>query len=413
MSRKKIVIAGCGPAGMMAAWQAAKNDADVLILEKMDKPGLKLCITGKGRCNLTNIADIPETINHFNANGKFLRQAFSYFFNSDLIDYFQDRGLKVIMERGGRIFPESGKAKDVLDVMLNCIDKNQVMINTKSPVHDLIIENSELKGVLARGKKILCDGVILATGGKSYPKTGSSGDGFALAKKAGHTIMPLLPALVPLTVDGLDLNSLSDLNLRNVKVYLSVNGKQIKHKFGELGFIDTGITGPVVLKLSHEIVQYIEKQKTVSLSLDLKPALDDKKLENRLLRDIATRGKETCPVFLRGLLPAPLIPICLDAAGISHDQYVSSITGQQRKAIRKWLKNFVIKIKGYRPLDEALVTAGGIDTKEINPRTMESRIVKRLYFAGEIIDIHADTGGFNLQAAFSTGWLAGRSAAKN
>ncbi len=395
----------------MAAGQAALGGAQVLVLEKMKQPGRKLCITGKGRCNLTNVAPLPDFIAHFGRKGSFLRQAFHRFFTPELIDFFQQRGLAVVTERGGRIFPASGKAAEVLAVFEEWLRECGVRINTGAAVEHLHIDNGVLSGISCQGKKIDCNALIVATGGASYPATGSSGDGYLLAQQAGHTLVPIRPALVPLVTRGDVTARMAGLQLRNVLVRLFVKGKKKTEAFGELAFMEFGLSGPVILTLSGQIVDALQADQEVSLVLDLKPALDDKKLDARLLRDFEKRRTETIASVLRGLLPQEMVPLALEEIDLASDRQVGTIRAAERKRLRLWLKNFPLQVTGYRPLAEAIVTAGGVDTTEVDPRTMESRRVRGLYFAGEVLDIQADTGGYNLQAAFSTGWLAGRSAA--
>ncbi len=411
MKPRKIIVIGGGPAGLMAAGQAALLGADTLLLEKMQRIGIKLCITGKGRCNITNIVEVTEFISHFGKTGRFLRQAFARFFNTDLIDFLAELGLEIVKERGGRVFPKSGKAPDVQRVLRDWNTKAQVKTEKSAAVTEIIIKNGQVSGVLCKGKIIEADAVILATGGASYPSTGSTGDGYALAEAAGHTIIPIRQALVPLQTKGNIAGKMDKLNLRNVAVRMFINGKKKKEAFGEIVFAKFGVTGPTILTLSGEAVDNLRASHRVSLSIDLKPALDDKKLDGRLLRDIQSRGKEEMSSFLRGLMPKQMIPVCLELTDIPRDRKVCDISAKERKRLRVWLKDFQLTVIGYRPFSEAIVTAGGVDTREINPKTMESKKTKGLFIVGEVLDIQADTGGYNLQAAFSTGWLAGRSAA--
>ena len=410
MEQKKIIVIGAGASGLMAAGRAAELGGQVLLLEKMKQSGRKLCITGKGRCNITNTAELHEFIAHFGKTGNFLRQAYSQFFNTDLMGFFESLGLQLVTERGGRVFPASGKAKDVRDVLLKWLKKHGVTIKPSSPVNTILIKNGQVTGVACHGRKYPCDAVILATGGASYPATGSTGDGYQFSESGGHTIIPTRPALVPLETSGDSTGKMPGLNLRNVKVSLFVNGKKKREAFGEVVFAKFGITGPAILTLSGEIVDLLEKQQQIELSLDLKPALDDKKLDARLIRDFTTRVKETLASVLRGLLPHEIIPVCLAETQLGADRTVTNITAAERRKLRLWLKDFRLKVTGHRPFSEAIITAGGINTKEIDPRTMESRFTKGLYIVGELLDIQADTGGYNLQAAFSTGWVAGGSA---
>lgn len=412
MTARKVIVIGGGAAGLMAAGQAAEAGADTLLLEKMKRPGRKICITGKGRCNITNIAEIADFIGHFGKTGNFLRQVFARFFNHELMEFFDGLGLKQVKERGGRVFPASGKAVEVLQVLLKWLKQCGVEIRESSPVEELVIEDGRIAGVIVQGRKIPCDAVILATGGASYPVTGSTGDGYRLAGTAGHKVVSIRPALVPLVTAGNITGRMAELNLRNIKVRMLVNGKKYKEAFGELVFSKFGLTGPVILTLSGYAVDALQNGQQVTFAIDLKPALDDNKLEARLLRDFASRGNEDCASLLRGLLPREMVPVCLELTKIPADRKVHSISSKERRRLRTWLKDFRLEVTGFRPFSEAIVTAGGVDTREIDPRTMESRLVKGLFIAGELLDIQGDTGGYNLQAAFSTGWLAGRRAAE-
>jgi predicted Rossmann fold flavoprotein len=418
----------------MAAGQAALCSAEVIILEKKYRPGRKLRITGKGRCNLTNKAPLPEFIDHFQSGGKFLRQSFARFFTPDLISFFDSIGVNTESERGGRVFPVDNDAKKVVDALARWVSDCGVKIYTRLPVKSLIVKDNRISGVRVQGDSDLHGGlsevkliesvgigsrgqrsgsVIIATGGASYPATGSTGDGYRLAKSVGHTIIPIRPSLVPIETLGTTAKRLQGLSLLNVNIRLSVEGKKKYEKFGEMLFTHFGLSGPIILSLSRQIVDACRLKKKVVLSIDLKPALDDQKLDRRLLRDLDTHGKQKFVNLLKNLLPRKLIPICLELTGINSDKPAHQITSAERRKLGRWLKDFRFEVSGYRPFEEAIITAGGISTKEINPRTMESKLVKGLYFAGEIIDIDADTGGYNLQAAFSTGWLAGQSAAKH
>ncbi|MCP4717273.1 MAG: NAD(P)/FAD-dependent oxidoreductase [Deltaproteobacteria bacterium] len=412
MPRRKIIVIGGGPAGLMAAGQAAEAGAEAHLYEKMKRPGRKLGITGKGRCNLTNSAEIDEFIEHFGATGPFLRQAFHRFCNIELIDFFQTHGLTVKKERGGRIFPAGDKASNVIAVLLKWLKRCNVRINTAAPVEKLLFNNGQVTGIITEGRSVTGDAVILTTGGASYPATGSTGDGYALARSAGHTIVPIRPALVPLETKEKIQKKMVGLILRNIRVSLFVNKKKQTEAFGELAFTEFGLSGPVILSLSGSIVDALRKKHTISVALDLKPALDEKKLDARLLRDCASRSTEEMHSVLRGLLPREMVSTCLKLTKIPPGLSAGALTAGQRKSLRIWLKDFRLNIIRARPLSEAIVTAGGVNTQEVDPRSMQSRIINNLYIAGELLDVHADTGGYNLQAAFSTGLLAGRSAAK-
>ncbi len=417
----RVIVVGGGAAGLMAAGQAAWLGAETLLLEKMDRPGRKLHITGKGRCNLTNIADLPDAIVHFGPKGRFLRQAFSRFFNFELVAFFEKLGVPTVTERGGRVFPASGQAQDVVEALVKWVGASGATIKTLSQVEKLLVKDGQVVGVQvsdssSRKKAVTMQKydakfVVVTTGGASYPATGSTGDGYRLAESVGHSIAPFRPALVPLETAGKIAERLQDLTLRNVAVRLLVNGKKKGEAFGEMVFTPFGVSGPVILSLSRQVVDFLSTGQKVVLSIDLKPALDEHKLDARLLRDLDAHGRKQFRTLLKGLLPGKMISVCIDLTGVEPDRAGHQVNAQDRKRLRKWLKDFRLVVTGPRPFSEAIVTAGGVDTREVDPRTMASRLVRGLYFAGEMLDIDADTGGYNLQAAFSTGWVAGRSVA--
>ena len=410
----------------MAAGQAAELGAETLLLEKMKRPGNKLRITGKGRCNLTNVTPLSEFIAHFGPNGRFLRQAFSRLFTPELVAFFEELGVRTVTERGGRVFPASGRAQDVVDALVRWVGERGVTLRTRSPVKQLLVEGGRVVGVRVSGSQVSsgkpgfssagqvyrADGVIVATGGASYPATGSTGDGYRLAAVVGHTIVPIRPALVPLETAGDVAPRLQGLSLRHVTARVWVNGRKRAEAFGEMLFTHFGLSGPIILSLSRQAVDALRLGQRVVLSIDLKPALDERKLDARLLRDLDTHGKQQFRTLLEALLPRKLIPVCIDLTSISPYKMGHQITAQERRRLRTWLKDFRLEVTGYRSFTEAIITAGGVDTREIDPRTMASRLVEGLYFTGEVLDVDADTGGYNLQAAFSTGWLAGRAAAR-
>ena len=421
MAQRKVIVIGGGAAGLMAAGQAAEQGAETLLLEKMYRPGRKLRITGKGRCNLTNVAPVSRFILHFGPNGRFLRQAFSRFFSSELVTFLDKLGIRTVTERGGRVFPVSDQAKDIVDALSAWARKSGVTLRARSSVEGLLVEGKSVNGVrIGKGstdqstaeRVFRADAVIVATGGASYPITGSTGDGYRLAKSAGHTVVPIRPALVPLETAGETAPRLQGLSLRNVNIQVLIDGKKRAEAFGEMLFTHFGLSGPIILSSSRLVVDALRLHQRVILSIDLKPALDQRKLNERLLRDLEAHGKQKFRTLLKELLPAKLIPVCIDLTGIPPDKVGHQITAEERKCLRLWLKDFRLEVTGYRPFNDAIITAGGVDTKEVDPRTMASRLVEGLYFAGEVLDVDADTGGYNLQAAFSTGWLAGRSAAR-
>lgn len=409
MNPGRTFVVGGGAAGLMAAARAADRGSEVVLFEKMSQTGRKIGISGKGRCNLTNSADLEDFIVHFGRNGRWLRQCFQQFFRQHLITFFANSNLPVVTERGGRIFPESGRALDVVKVLNSALQKRNVTVRRDARVSTLIIREGGVHGIVCNGELLECRNVILATGGKSYPRTGSTGDGYGIAESVGHTIVPPRPALVPLTSADPQIHKMAGLDLRNIEVRLFIDQKRRNRIFGELSFTGFGLSGPIILNLSAQVVDAIDRGQRVSLSLDLKPALDQDKLDKRLIRDLTRRRGEPITSILRGLLPQQMIPVCLKACTLSPDIDTTTFPAQKRKQLVQWLKDFRIDIVGYRSFDEAIITAGGVSLKEIDPRTMESKLVRHLFVAGELLDLHADTGGYNLQAAFSTGWVAGSS----
>ncbi|MBD3385032.1 aminoacetone oxidase family FAD-binding enzyme [candidate division KSB1 bacterium] len=415
-----IIIIGAGPAGLMAALQCCGAHKKTCVLERMPAVAMKLKITGKGRCNLTNSADRKQAMNHFGANGRFLKYAFGKFYNIDLLSFFNRLGIHFVLERGGRYFPEHKDAGKVAAALLNEINRENIELITGTAVTDIRYITGKGfqvslsgKGITDNGQSNLnvlqADKVLLGTGGKSYPGTGSNGSGFRLAAKLGHTITPLYPSLVPLSSETKIEQELDGLVLKNVAVSAWCNDEKIGEDFGEMAFCQRGIEGPVVLAQSGKIVRQLERQLPVYISIDLKPALDHHKLEARLLRELNRHDKQNLKTLLKRLLPKKMIPVFLRRLNIAAEKPLNRITSKERKSLRLLLKHFSIRITGHSSFKNALVTSGGVCLDEINPRTMESRRVKNLFFAGEILDLDADTGGFNLQAAFSTGWLAGRS----
>lgn len=407
-----VIVVGGGAAGLMAAGEAAGAGARTLLLEKMRRPGRKLRITGKGRCNITNVAAMHDFLDHFGPTGISLKPVFTRYFSDDLVAFIESQGVPLVTERGGRVFPASGKATDVVDALVRWVSKQGVKVRTKSAVNRIVLDADTVCGVDVGGTIMHARTTILAMGGASYPATGSTGDGYRMAAAIGHTVIPPRAALVPLETKVSIARELPDLTLRNVRVQVLADGMLADEQFGELTFMSYGVSGPVILTASGGVVDALRQGKKVELSIDLKPALSEQKLENRLLRDFASRGTEPMRSILRGLLPKPLVRPCLVAIGIPAHRKGSAIKSNERQRLRTWLKDFRLTISRPRPLREAIVTAGGIDMQEIDPRTMASRLVKGLYIAGELLDLHGDTGGYNLQTAFSTGWLAGRSSAE-
>jgi predicted Rossmann fold flavoprotein len=410
-----IIVIGGGPAGIMAAGQAAPRDKRVLLVEKMERLGRKLRITGKGRCNLTNDTTIDEFMRHFGKNGRFLKPAFYNFFVNDLRKLLDRNGIATIVERGNRVFPECESAPRVTDALSDWLKKTGAETSFNTRVTGLHIEDSAIHGIIVnrhgKTERLTAQSVILCTGGKSYPRTGSTGDGYTLAKAAGHSIKPVRPALIPLVTDGDTAVRLQGLSLRNVTASLRVDNKKQAEALGEMLFTHFGLSGPLILTLSGQAVDALGQKSAVQVAIDLKPGLDHLKLDARLLRDFSEHTKQQYHTLLLSLLPGKLIPVCITETDIPKDKIVGQINAKERQRLRNWLKDFRFTVTGYRPIEEAIISAGGIDIKEVQSKTMESRIVKNLYFAGEVLDIDADTGGYNLQAAFSTGFLAGISAA--
>lgn len=408
MSRKVIVI-GAGPAGMMAAGAAAENGAEVILFEKNQKVGRKLAITGKGRCNITNFCDTDEFIAHLTANPRFMYSAINAFSCYDAVAFFEERGLATKVERGSRVFPESDKAADVVDTLYDYLVENNVQI-LNGTVKSLIIKNGAVRGVRLSDRAVYADAVIIACGGLSYPATGSSGDGYTFAKSAGHTVTTLLPSLVPLVSDEPDIPQLQGLSLKNIaiRVFDNYSDKEIYGDFGEMLFTHFGVSGPVILSASAHMRAMSPNH--YMIYIDLKPALDDETLDKRILRDLTEFANKDIGNSLSKLLPKKLIPVVLSRAGIDPHTKCNALTAEKRRVLADVLKRFRVTIRSFRPIKEAIVTHGGVDVKDVDPRTMQSKLTQNLYFAGEVLDLDAYTGGFNLQIAYSTGRLAGISA---
>lgn len=409
MNNFDVIIVGAGPAGLLAAGRAAELGGKVLVLERMRLPGRKLLITGKGRCNITNDSAIGEFVKHVYPNGKFLRNAFAQFYSKDIIELLEKQGVESTLERGGRYFPASNKSVDVLNALLKWVDELKVEIRTGQKVEKLIVENNVIQGLVANGQEFFANKVILATGGKSYPATGSNGEGYELVRRAGHSIEKPIPALVPIETEGGIAQKLQGLNLRNVKAVVWVNGKKMGEDFGEMIFTHFGLSGPIILTLSRIIVAELQKNNKVEITIDLKPALDEQKLDNRLIRDLNEHGKKKVGNIFRNWLPASMVPVFIELLEMDPEKECHQVSAKERKQIRFLLKNLAFKVSHHRSFKEAIITAGGVPTNEISPKTMESKIISGLYFAGEMIDLDAETGGYNLQIAYSTGWLAGNS----
>lgn len=411
----KVVVIGGGPAGMMSAITSAENGNKVILIEKMQSLGRKLLITGKGRCNITSSLSMDEFIKNTPGNGMFLYSVYKNYTNTDIIDFLKRQGLEVKEERGNRIFPITDKSQDVLKCFTKRLKELNVEILLNQKVNEIIVKDGSVAGVKLQDKIINADKIIVATGGKSYPLTGSTGDGYKMVEKLGHTVTKIKPSLVPLeTFEKDTCKEMQGLSLRNVEIKLKdiEKNKIIYEDFGEMLFTHFGVSGPTILSSSAHLVRYknideLLKNKKIKLSIDLKPALSEEKLDERILRDFNEIKNKQFKNSLDKLLPQKLINIIIERSGINPQKQVNEIKKEERRNLVKLLKNFEVTIKGFRPIDEAIITSGGINIKEINPKTMESKIVNGLYFAGEIIDVDSYTGGFNLQIAYSTGYTAG------
>lgn len=416
MVEKHILVIGGGASGMMAAIVAAEQGKKVTLLEKNEQLGKKILISGKGRCNVTNDKEISEFVQYFPSNGKFLYTAFYAFSNQDTKAFFEEAGVPLKVERGERVFPVSDRSKDILAVLEKKLRKNKVAIKVNSPVQGLLTKDGAILGViLTNGQQIYGDAVIVATGGASYPGTGTTGDGYLWAEKIGHRVIPIRPALVPLETKEPWIKELQGLSLKNVNLTIKdKKGQVIAHDFGEMLFTHYGLSGPIVLTISTEAVNYWQKQpEPLEGVLDLKPALSVEQLNMRLLREIETQHNKHYKTMLGSLMPQKLIPVFIKLSGIDGGKVMHQLTKEERLRIVDLLKNLTFTLTKARPLSEAIVTSGGVCVKEVSPKTMESKLVKNLYFTGEVLDIDGVTGGFNLQAAFSTGYLAGISAAES
>ena len=430
----KVIIIGGGPAGMLAAISSAKIGNEVTILEKMNMLGKKLLITGKGRCNITSSIPIDEFVKNIPGNGMFMYSSFNNFNNIDIIQMLEKEGVKTKVERGNRVFPVSDSSKDVQQALIKILKKLNVKVILNAKVEEILVVDEKIEnnkedkvnrivyGVRAniegKNNTLLADKIILATGGKSYPGTGSTGDGYEIAKKLGHTITKIRPSLVPLTASkesSLKIcKDLQGLSLKNVSIVLkdTTKNKVIYEDFGEMLFTHFGVSGPTILSSSAHLLRYkdvdnLMKNGNIVLEIDLKPALTTEKLDERILRDFSEEKNKEFKNSLDKLLPKKMIPVIIELSGINPDKKVNEITKKERQKLVEILKKLEIKIDGFRPIEEAIITSGGIHIKEINPKTMESKLIKGLYFAGEIIDVDAYTGGFNLQIAYSTGYTAG------
>jgi len=410
-----IIVVGAGAAGLMAAGRAGELGAKVLVLERNQVPGRKLLITGKGRCNITNTAPVNEYFKRIFPNPRFLKHAFGVFFNEDIVRLLKSQGLSTIEERGGRVFPSTEKSVDVVNALQQWAMRFRTEMLFSVRVKKLNISQGVLQGVEVMVgdtlKTFRCKKVIIATGGKSYPATGSTGDGYLLAQQAGHSIEPLLQALVPLETMGGTAQRLQGLSLKNVKASLWVDGKVAGEEFGEMLFTHFGLSGPIILTLSRMAVAALMQNSRVEVSIDLKPALNDKILDARLLRDLNEHGRKKVENLFRLWLPSAMAGVFPEITSIPVETEGHQVTAIMRKTILRHLKDLRFAVSGCRSFKEAIITAGGVRTSEVHSKTMESKLLPSLYFAGEVLDLDADTGGYNLQIAWSTGWLAGQSGA--
>lgn len=407
---KKIIVVGGGAAGMMASIECAKNGADVTLYEKNDRLGKKLFITGKGRCNLTNACDMEDLLKSVMKNHKFMYSSFQNFNNWETIGFFEDLGVKTKIERGNRVFPASDHSSDVIKAMERELEHQGVKVFLNQSVVKVNQEGGKVTGVtLENGKKVFGEAVIIATGGLSYRLTGSTGDGLKFARELGHNITETSPALVPLVTKESWVTSLQGLSLRNVNVTVKKQNKVLYEGFGEMLFTHFGVSGPLILSASSIILEQLKKE-PLTLVIDLKPALTEEQLDERILRDFNEAKNKQFKNVLGGLLPAKLIPVVIDLSGISPEKKVNEINKKERRRLLELLKHLTITVTGVRGYEEAIITRGGVDVKEVSPSTMESKKVKNLYFAGEMLDVDAVTGGFNLQIAWSTAMAAARAA---
>ena len=405
-----VIVVGGGAAGMMAAVFAARNGQNVQLLEKNEKLGKKLFITGKGRCNITNAADIEDLFTAVISNPKFLYSGFYSFTNQQVIDFFEELGVKTKIERGNRVFPVSDHSSDVIAAFSRELKSLGVSVSLHTEVRELLCEQDKVCGVLlTNGKKMKADAVIVATGGISYPSTGSTGDGYRFAKETGHRVTELLPSLVPMEVRQWYAKELQGLSLRNIEICITDGKKKLYEEFGEMLFTHYGVTGPVILSASSVVGKTLRK-KELTLHIDLKPALSEEQLDKRILREFDANHNKQYKNSIDSLFPAKLKPVMIELSEIEPEKKVNEITKEERQRLVHLIKDFTMTLTGLRSYNEAIITKGGVSVKEVDPGTMESKKMKGLYFAGEVLDLDAVTGGYNLQIAWSTGYLAGMNA---
>lgn len=405
----KVLVIGGGPAGCFAAYFAAKNGHSVTLLEQNEKLGKKLYITGKGRCNITNSSDMEVLFHNVCSNRKFLYSAFYSYTNDQVVDFFEEHGLRTKVERGNRVFPESDHSSDVIQTLSRALKEAGVEVCLHTKVKDIIIDNEKAAGVILNdGKRLLADAVIIATGGISYPSTGATGDGYRFAKDLGHKLVPATPSLVPFETKEDWARDLQGLALKNVSLQVVRNGKTIYDDFGEMLFTHFGVSGPMVLSASAAIKPAYFKE-ALSMYIDLKPAIDAEQLDKRVLREFEEAKNKQFKNSIQKLLPTKMIPVIIALSGIDPDKKVNEISKEERKTLVSLLKHLPLTITGLRGWNEAIITKGGVSVKDVNPSTMESKVISSLYFCGEVLDLDAMTGGYNLQIAWSTGYLAGSS----
>ncbi|MEG0371972.1 MAG: NAD(P)/FAD-dependent oxidoreductase [Clostridium sp.] len=403
---KSVIVVGAGPAGMMAAIKAAEKGHRVTLIEKNEKIGKKMFITGKGRCNVTSNKDIEDIIKNIPGNGVFMYSSLYTFTNQDVMDMIEAKGVKLKVERGDRVFPESDKSSDIIKCFDKYLYENRVKILFGANVTDIIVNDGHACGVIINNRdRLECESLIIATGGISYPLTGSTGDGYDILKKHGHTITDIKPSLIPLVTREKFVQDLMGLSLKNVEINIKHKGKSIHKDFGEMLFTHFGLSGPLVLSASRKISDILPKE--VEFYIDLKPALSEEELDKRIVKDFEKNNNKQFKNALDDLLPKKLIPVVISLLGIDENKQINIVTKEERRNIVTLIKNFKLTIISTRPIAEAIITRGGVSVKEVDPSTMESKLIKGLFIAGELLDVDALTGGFNMQIAFSTGYCAG------
>ncbi|MFH1901782.1 MAG: NAD(P)/FAD-dependent oxidoreductase [Candidatus Omnitrophota bacterium] len=408
MEQFDAIIIGAGPAGMMAAIRAAERNRKILLIEGNDSMGRKLLISGKGRCNLTNSCDIENFLEKFSRSRAFLRNIFAKFFNDDLMSFFEDAGLKLKVERGGRVFPQNDRSVDILNVLKTKLKNKNIKVLYGVRVREIIAKDKKIEGILTySGGHFLGGHIVVATGGLSYPKTGSRGDGYKIAAKFGHEIIPLKPALSPILIKEKFIRDWQGISLKNVRLVLFTGSKKIDERFGEMLFTHFGLSGPAILDISASVYDALELKNEATISINFKPALDYEKLNARLLREFTANSKKSIKNIFKNLLPQGIIQRFLEYCSVNGNKTASQITTEERKKLINGLFDLRLTVGGVVSIEDGIVTRGGVNTKEVNPKTMESKLIEGLFFAGEVIDIDAKTGGYNMQAAFSTGWVCG------